>query len=150
LTLVFEPRYRAHMLGGAFHQRRVSRPVHFTWPGWSVLLLLLFAQGSAQVHMLVGHHHVCPAHGEVVDGDARQPHGDSHDVAHSLSAGQPPVPDHHCAVAAHLLRSARTANPVALAVARVPALAPPARSLAADDQQISILSFAPKHSPPIA
>lgn len=113
-----------------------------------MLLLLLFAQGSAQLHMLVEHHHVCAEHGEIADGDAPQSEGRAHDEASALSAGRPPVPDHHCAVAAHLLQPARTAKSVALGVVPVAALATPARSLPAGAQQIAILSFAPKHSPP--
>lgn len=128
--------------------RAAGRAVPAAGFQWALLLLLVFAHGSAQWHLLAEQHHVCPVHGEVVDGRSPESDHGPGDHATALGTHHAPVADHHCDIAAQLLRSARPETPAAVVVTDRTGAAAPALAPADAAPQRAVLSFAPKHSPP--
>jgi hypothetical protein len=125
---------------------------------WLTLWLLLGAQGAAQWHLVAERHGVCAAHGELVDSPdhhASETHTASTSAADPRGAGSSNqkrgTADHHCAIAASLLRAARQEGPPnvqgVLTVAPQEWTSP---ALAILPQQITLFRIAPKNSPPSA
>jgi hypothetical protein len=125
---------------------------------WLTLSLLLGAQAAAQWHLFAERHRVCAAHGELVDSDdhhASESHTASTSAADSPGAGsskaQPETADHHCAIAASLLRAARQEiSPNIQGVLTVASLGWTAAALAILPPKIALFRIAPKNSPPSA
>jgi hypothetical protein len=125
---------------------------------WLTLSLLLGAQGVAQWHLVAERHGVCAAHGELVDSPdhhASESHTASTSAADSPGAGssnqKSGTADHHCAIAASLVRAARQEDPPnfqgVLTVAPLEGTSP---ALAILPPQVTLFRIAPKNSPPSA
>jgi hypothetical protein len=125
---------------------------------WLTLSLLLGAQGAAQWHLVAERHGVCAAHGELVDSPD---HHASESHTASTSAADSPGPgssnqkrgtaDHHCAIAASLVQTARPEiSPTIQGVLTVAPLEWTSPTLAILPPQITLLRIAPKNSPPSA
>jgi hypothetical protein len=121
-------------------------------PGLALLaaLLLPAAQAASFVHLALVRHTTCPEHGELVEGGPVA-HAGAAVTAPGISESAQVPAEHahdHCTFAAHLrqgVERARTMAALVLPPSRpAPHVAPPAPQLSGP----SLLSLAPKQSPP--